>query len=178
MSEKEAIESLAGEIEHLEHRARCNKHKQLDEVGIGHSVVNCIHSSRESWNERLLEARGTIIRDRPRVLESETIQAETGLGRLYITIGFESNEPFEVFCHISTAGGQKDAEAEQIKYANGEEVARLVSLCLRAGIPISEIISQLRGIKGPTPVRWETKLVYGIGDAVGFVLSKYIEDEE
>ena len=74
-----------------------------------------------------------------------------------------------MFIHIGHSGSDVRAEAE--------EVGRLVSLCLRGGLPLKEIVNQLKDIKGADPVWWNGRQVTGIGDAVAKVLEKYVRGE-
>jgi hypothetical protein len=176
MEEVESLSVVAKEVSQLEHRARCKRRTGQYTL---ESEMQCIHSDSNTWEERIQQACGTTIQDRPQVLESETRLIRTGLGRLYITIGLSSGRPFEVFCHVGMENdiGHPDVEEVNRHRANAEEVGRLASLCLRAGIPVREVVEQLRGIQGPTPVRWERKLVYGVGDALARTLSEYIEKD-
>lgn len=171
----EEMSDIASEVARLDHRARCKKRSKRDSL---ESDMKCIHNDALEWELRLRRARGVLIRDRPRRLRNKTTRVQTGLGRLYITVSFLDDKPFEVFCHVGVESGVEHPDAEEIaiQRANAEEVGRLVSLCLRTDIPVHEIVGQLRGIKGPTPVRWERKLVHGIGDAVAIVLSEYKEE--
>jgi ribonucleoside-diphosphate reductase alpha chain len=53
-------------------------------------------------------------------------------------------EPFELFATLGKSG--KDTQAHT------EALGRLISLSLRGGIPVSDIIAQLKGIGGSQPV--------------------------
>ncbi|MGD9653025.1 MAG: ribonucleotide-diphosphate reductase subunit alpha, partial [Candidatus Dadabacteria bacterium] len=72
---------------------------------------------------------------------------------------------FEVFVQIGKSGYSTMADAE----ATG----RLVSLALRSGISVKDVVEQLEGIGGSSPVFSEGKLVMSIPDAIATVLKKH-----
>ncbi|MCP5046849.1 MAG: adenosylcobalamin-dependent ribonucleoside-diphosphate reductase [bacterium] len=104
--------------------------------------------------------------DRPEALPSTTHKISTGLGRLYITISYFENEPFEVFCSIGKSGYSTMADAEAI--------GRLTSLALRSGISSEDIVSQLKGIGGAEPTFHNGALIQSIPDAIAQVLEKHV----
>ena len=78
-------------------------------------------------------------RERPASLTSATERLRTGHGNIYVTITFdESGKPFEVFPHLGKSGS--------CDYANLEAVGRLVSMLLRTGVEVAEVVDQLSGI--------------------------------
>jgi ribonucleoside-diphosphate reductase alpha chain len=109
-------------------------------------------------------------RQRPRTTFGVTERVKTGEGYLYVTINEDEDGLCEVFTTIGKAGGNAAAQSEAI--------SRLISLALRAGIDPREIISQLKGISGPSPV-WDNGIqVLSTPDAIGKVLERYIENRE
>ena len=114
----------------------------------------------------------TITRHRPRCLPSVTIRLGTELGNLYITVGLdEGGQPFEVFGSLGKAGS--------LQHGMTELACRLVSLHLRRGTPLDEIIGQIQGISEMQP--WpnlmddgRTVYVRGLGDAIALVLRDYL----
>jgi len=56
--------------------------------------------------------------------------------------------------------------------ADAEATGRLVSLALRSGIGVEDVVEQLEGIGGSSPVFSEGKLVMSIPDAIATVLKK------
>ena len=58
--------------------------------------------------------------------------------------------------------------------AKAEVTGRLVSLALQYGVPLVDIVGQLRGIAGSEPMSGPEGLVKSIPDAVGKILKKYI----
>ena len=115
-------------------------------------------------------------RERPgRSLPSRTVKIRTELGNLYMAVTFDGDDrPFEVFGCIGKTGS--------FGHGMTELVCRLLSLHLRRGTPLQEIIEQCRGIKDmvPTPnlqddrtVVWNT----GVGDAIAQVLQMYSRED-
>ncbi|MDH3253157.1 MAG: TSCPD domain-containing protein, partial [Ignavibacteria bacterium] len=110
-------------------------------------------------------------RQRPHRTFGVTERIRTGEGNLYVTINEDENGLCEVFTTIGKAGGNAAAQSEAI--------SRLISLALRSGIDTREVIKQLKGISGPTPV-WEGSggQILSTPDAIGKVLERYIEHRE
>ena len=102
---------------------------------------------------------------RPAFLQGFTEVIKTGYGNLYVTVNTFEGKPFEVFVQIGKSGYTTMADAE----ATG----RLVSLALRSGISVKEVVEQLEGIGGSSPVFSEGKLVMSIPDAIATVLKKH-----
>jgi ribonucleoside-diphosphate reductase alpha chain len=103
-------------------------------------------------------------RERPETLNSYTTKIKTGLGNLYLTVSELDEKPFEVFAVIGKSGTSITAKTEAI--------GRLVSLALRSGIPVEEIVDQLKDIGGEHPVFQEGGLVRSIPDAISRVLEQ------
>ncbi len=110
-------------------------------------------------------------RKRPETLEGFTSKVKTGLGRLYVTVTEFNGRPFEVFATIGKSGRSTTAKTEAI--------GRLVSLALRSGVRVEEVIDQLKGIGGEHPIFQNGGLVLSIPDAIGHVLEKrYMKDRD
>jgi ribonucleoside-diphosphate reductase alpha chain len=120
-----------------------------------HQVLNKVHPNGNGGPKPQL---------RPDALPSTTHKISTGLGRLYITISYFDDEPFEVFCSIGKSGYSTMADAEAI--------GRLTSLALRSGIKADDIVSQLKGIGGAEPTFHNGALVQSIPDAIAQVLEQ------
>lgn len=102
---------------------------------------------------------------RPPYLEGFTEVIKTGYGNLYVTVNTYEGRPFEVFVQIGKSGYTTMADAEAI--------GRLASLALRSGISVRDVVEQLEGIGGASPVFSEGKLVMSIPDAIAAVLRKH-----
>ena len=103
-------------------------------------------------------------RQRPQTLEGFTERIKTGMGSLYITVSEYKGRPFELFATVGKSGKSTQAKTEAI--------GRLISLALRSGISVDDIIEQIRGIRGEHAVFQEGGLVYSIPDAIAKVLEK------
>ncbi len=112
-----------------------------------------------------------LIKERPETLTGFTTKIKTGLGQLYLTVTEHEGRPFEVFATIGKSGRSTTAKTEAI--------GRLVSLALRSGVQVAEIVDQLKGIGGEHPVFQEGGLVLSIPDAIARVLEKhYLKPED
>ncbi|MCH8272470.1 MAG: TSCPD domain-containing protein, partial [Candidatus Marinimicrobia bacterium] len=105
-------------------------------------------------------------RYRPSITNGVTQRVRTGEGNLYITINEDENGLCEVFTTIGKAGGNAQAQSEA--------VSRLISLALRSGINPHEVIKQLKGISGPSPVWQDGDVILSTPDAIGKAIEKYI----
>ncbi len=105
-------------------------------------------------------------RPRPDVITGRTQKILTGYGALYVTVNEDDKGLFEVFAQIGRGGGYTASFTEGI--------ARLVSLCLRSGVPVDEIIDQLEGIRSPRIAVDHGERVYSIPDAVAKAMKRHI----
>jgi len=105
-------------------------------------------------------------RPRPDVITGRTQKILTGYGALYVTINEDEKGLFEVFAQIGRGGGYTASFTEGI--------ARLVSLCLRTGLPVDEIIDQLEGIRSPRIAVDHGERVYSIPDAIAKAIKRHI----
>jgi len=108
------------------------------------------------------------VRVRPDIVFGFTQKVKTGLGELYLTVNEVDGKPFEVFATIGKSGRSVTAKAEAI--------GRLVSLALRSGVDVADIVGQLKGIGGENPVFQKKGLLLSIPDAVARVLeNRYLQ---
>lgn len=108
---------------------------------------------------------------RPEIVSGSTYKIKTGYGTLFVTINNdEEGKPFEVFATIGKTGGFFAAKSEAI--------CRLLSLALRSGIDVEEVIEQLRGIRGPMPSWSKYGQVLSIPDAIGQILREHINSAQ
>jgi adenosylcobalamin-dependent ribonucleoside-diphosphate reductase len=105
-------------------------------------------------------------RPRPDVITGRTQKLLTGYGALYVTINEDERGLFEVFAQTGRGGGYTASFTEGI--------ARLVSLCLRSGVPVDEIIDQLEGIRSPRIALDHSERVYSIPDAIAKAIKRHI----
>ena len=105
-------------------------------------------------------------RPRPDVITGRTQKVLTGYGALYVTVNEDDRGLFEVFAQIGRGGGYTASFTEGL--------ARLVSLCLRSGVPVDEIIDQLEGIRSPRIAVDHGERIYSIPDAIAKAIKRHI----
>ena len=115
-------------------------------------------------------------RPRPRSLPSTTTKLQTEFGNLYVTVSTdEDGAPFEVFGWLGKGGS--------FQHGVTELACRLVSLHLRRGTPLEEVIDQMRGIQEMQPF-WNqlgdgrSVPVLGLGDGIAHVLKGHLKANE
>jgi ribonucleoside-diphosphate reductase alpha chain len=112
------------------------------------------------------------VRGRPDLVYGFTQKVRTGHGIMYVTINEVDGNPFEAFVAIGKSGRSTTAKAEA--------VGRLVSLALRSGIAVEEIVRQIKGIGGEAQVFQPGKQgqVQSIPDGVAWVLeNRYLQSK-
>lgn len=106
-------------------------------------------------------------RPRPEVVMGRTYKVKTSYGNLFITINDDENgEPFEVFAQIGKSGG--------VFQAKSEAICRLISLSLRSGVGVLEVVKQLKGIRGPMPSWGKKGMILSIPDAIAQILEEHV----
>ena len=110
----------------------------------------------------------TKTRDRPRTLPSTTTRLQTEMGNLFVTVSVdEDGEPFEVFGALGKGGS--------FQHGVTELACRLISLHMRRGTPLEEIIDQIQGIQEMAPF-WNnlgdgrSVPILGLGDGIAHIL--------
>ena len=112
----------------------------------------------------------SLVRKRPDEVQGFTRKVQTGLGAMYLTVNEVDGRPFEVFATIGKSGRSITAKAEAI--------GRLVSLALRSGVHVRDVVAQIKGIGGEHPVFRGKGLLLSIPDAIAWVLEqRYLKDE-
>lgn len=110
------------------------------------------------------------LRPRADVLTGHTHRVETPVGTLFLTVNSDAEGLFEVFVNIGKAGADL--------LADGEAIGRMISLTLRHGVPVMEIVDQLNGISGSKKLGYGQNAVRSLADAIAGVLNKYITENE
>ena len=118
----------------------------------------------------------TTTRPRPRSLPSTTTRINTGMGSLFVTVCLDENgDPFEVFGWFG--------KGDSFQHGVTELACRLISLHLRRGTPVEEIIDQIGGIQemqpffNPVP-GGRSVAILGLGDGIAHVLRAHVESRE
>jgi len=102
-------------------------------------------------------------RKRPKVTKGETLRIETGCGHLYVTINRDDGDlPIEVFATLGKAGGCGNAQMEGL--------TRLLTLCLKFGVPVEDILKQLDFIRCPSRGLDEGDEVLSCPDGIALAL--------
>ena len=123
-----------------------------------------LEDHKHNMDSMVTETMKSIIpRDRPDEVYGITRKVPIGCGNLYVTVNHDENGICEVFTNTGKAGGCP---------SQSEATARLVSIALRAGVDIDEIIHQLRGIRCPSCQRNGKVKVLSCPDAIGRMLEE------
>ncbi len=115
-------------------------------------------------------------RQRPSITQGMTEKVRVGCGNLYITVNYDGNGICEVFTNVGRAGGCP---------SQSEATSRLISIALRSGMDVKEIIEQLKGIRCHSTLRQratnkDIKVLScpdAIGKALERVMNTYVEIE-
>ena len=76
--------------------------------------------------------------ERPEVTDGTTIKVDTGCGKIYLTLNVDDEgNPIETFINNGSDGGCN------IMY---QGLSRMISLALRSGVPVEEVIDQLQSV--------------------------------
>ncbi|MBE7014804.1 MAG: adenosylcobalamin-dependent ribonucleoside-diphosphate reductase [Ruminococcaceae bacterium] len=98
-----------------------------------------------------------------------TTKYKTACGNLYVTINRDkSGNIVESFVNTSKNG---------ICKSNIDGLNRMISLCLRSGVLVDEIIDQLKNITCPACVRYKTKGEYLDGISCPDIIAKALKEE-
>ena len=118
----------------------------------------------------------TTTRDRPRTLPSTTTRLQTEMGNLFVTVSVdEDGEPFEVFGALGKGGS--------FQHGVTELACRLISLHMRRGTPLEEIVDQMQGIQEMAPF-WNnlgdgrSVPILGLGDGIAHILKGFLKAKQ
>ncbi|WP_312645310.1 adenosylcobalamin-dependent ribonucleoside-diphosphate reductase, partial [Hydrogenoanaerobacterium sp.] len=102
-------------------------------------------------------------RPRPEAVSGMTERMKIGCGNLYVTVNYDENGICEVFTNTGKAGGCP---------SQSEATARLVSVALRSGVSVDEVIDQLKGIRCPSTIRQAGMKCTSCPDAMSRIIRK------
>lgn len=114
-------------------------------------------------------------RPRPNITFGETVKTKIGCGSIYITVNKDENGTCEVFTNLGRAGGCP---------SQSEATCRLISLALRSGVNVEDVIDQLKGIRCMNTMRQggikqpDGTVVLSCPDAIGKVIEKFHKANE
>ncbi len=105
-------------------------------------------------------------RERPTEMQGTTYKLNTPYGSLFVTVNEDEHGPFEVFAQLGKAGGFFAAQSEAL--------CRMISLGLRSGVSVEEIIKQLKGIRSTEVAFNQGEIIYSLPDGIGKTLEKHL----
>lgn len=115
----------------------------------------------------VVNGKGLVPRERPEVMNGTTYRLRTPYGNMYVTINDDEHGPFEIFSQLGKAGGFFQAQTEAI--------CRMISLNLRSGVSVNEVIDQLKGIRGPDMMFSNGGTIHSLPDAIAKVLESHMK---
>ncbi|MBI3829748.1 MAG: vitamin B12-dependent ribonucleotide reductase [Planctomycetes bacterium] len=103
----------------------------------------------------------------PAILSAVRIRQNTPFGHMHvsITVDPKSDRELEVFAQLGKAG--------DVAMSDLEAISRMVSLFLRSGGSIEQVMDQLEGIGSHLSIPTKDGRVMSLGDALGKTISKY-----
>ncbi len=110
---------------------------------------------------------GIVPRVRPVQTAGVTERINTGCGKLYVTINEDDQGICKVFAQMGKTGGCASSQIEA--------AGRLISLALRSGVKVEAILKQISGIRCPSPIWQNGKLVLSCPDGISQVIKHYAQ---
>ena len=127
-------------------------------------VLSTVNEQAKEENNK----SNSIPRKRPHMTQGFTVANKIGCGKLYVTVNSDEHEICEIFTNNGKSGGCS---------SQSEATARMISIALRSGVPISEVVEQLKGIRCSACIRKNGVDVLSCPDAIARTL-KSVEDKK
>jgi ribonucleoside-diphosphate reductase alpha chain len=139
-----------------------------------HEVLNLkVKEAEKEFEEKIeqiiIPETKNIAFKRPRHLFGATYKVQSGCGKLYVTINERNGKPYEVFIQSGGSGGCE---------AGNQALGRTISLALRNGGDIHNIIKQLAKVKCPAALRNPRSEGKSCSDIVGRLITESIPDDD
>jgi ribonucleoside-diphosphate reductase alpha chain len=139
-----------------------------------HEVLNLkVKEAEKEFEEKIeqiiIPETKNIAFKRPRHLFGATYKVQSGCGKLYVTINERNGKPYEVFIQSGGSGGCE---------AGNQALGRTISLALRNGGDIHNIIKQLSKVKCPAALRNPRSEGKSCSDIVGRLITESIPDDD
>ncbi|MDR3112407.1 MAG: vitamin B12-dependent ribonucleotide reductase [Elusimicrobiota bacterium] len=109
-------------------------------------------------------------RIRPKITKGFTFLMRTGCGKMYVTINEDDKGTCEIFTQLGKSGGCASSQAEA--------TARLISIALRSGIEQKDVVTQLKGIRCPSPIIAKEGAILSCADAVAKAMEAYEKEKQ
>ena len=158
---REATESDVEEVYRLAYKLGC-KGTTIYRDGSRESQVLNIGSVNK--NDDSAKPAGPVVpRPRPESVMGLTKRVAIGCGNLYVTVNYDDHGICEVFTSTGKAGGCP---------SQSEATARLISVALRSGIEVEDVLRQIRGIRCPSTIRQNGMKCASCPDAIARVIKE------
>lgn len=163
-----ATEADIEKVYHLAYRMNCKGVTVYRDGSRDMQVLNIGDASKKSAAPEKKE--DLTPRIRPKITQGSTMKMVTGCGNMYVTINEDVQGPCELFTQLGKSGGCTASQSEA--------VSRLISLALRSGITMDEIVGQIKGIRCPSPTLTEGGAIFSCADAIAKAVEVYQKQGE
>ena len=132
-----------------------------------HQVITAV-PEQQYKNLLAVEGKGAVPRERPETTYGQTTRKQIGFcGRLYVTVNKEVMEDGEErICEVFTSVGEEGCPPLS------NALAKIISISIRSGVDIHEIVEKLREEKCPSCIMHPDTTVLSCTDFIGQEISK------
>jgi ribonucleoside-diphosphate reductase alpha chain len=105
----------------------------------------------------------------PEGLPGVRVRIKTPAGHMHVIISVDvkAGRELEVFATVGRSSG--------LPHSNAECICRMISLFLRIGGTLPQVVEQLNGVGACDPVLTADGQVVGLGDGISKAIEKYLE---